>query len=301
MGMGTWAWGERGGSWGFGVTHDEPDLRQAFEAGAALGPMLFDTAEKYGAGESEQFLGRYVRESGRRVVVATKFSPTRWQVRRADLLAALRGSLARLGLPRVDLYQLHWPTVTSSLRMRMDAMAQAVGEGLVRAVGVANVSADQVRRAHDALARHRIPLATVQVEYSLLNRTPETDGVLAACAERGVTLIAYSPLASGLLSGKYSSAAPPDGERRERFAAAARDGLEDLLSRLRAIGEAHGGSTVAQVALAWLRSRGVLPIPGAKNRAQAEDNTGALDLELDPAEIDELSRLSAPGYLARAS
>ena len=289
VGVGTWSWGDRG-DWGFGRSHDEDDLREAFLASAAKGPVLLDTAEKYALGESERFVGKFLRESGRRVVVATKFSPTRWQVRRSDLFRALRGSLARLGLDRLDLYQVHWPTRFSSVASRMAAMADAIEEGLVRAVGVSNFSADQVLRAHDALARRGIPLATQQVEYSLLHRAPEEDGVARACAQRGVTLIAHSPLAMGMLSGKYTEAGPPQGGRSQRYPPELLARLGPLLGLLREIGQAHGGRTAAQVALAWVRGRGALPIPGAKNREQAEENLGALAFDLSTDEMDALAR-----------
>jgi aryl-alcohol dehydrogenase-like predicted oxidoreductase len=294
IGVGTWAWGDRG-DWGFGRSHDEADLREAFLASSARGRVLFDTAEKYALGESERFLGRFLRESGRSAVVATKFSPTRWQVRRADLLRALRGSLARLGLDRVDLYQLHWPTRFSSVEGRMAAMADAVEEGLVGAVGVSNVSAEQVLRAHDALAQRGLPLATVQVEYSLLHRAPEHDGVLRACADRGVTLLAYSPLAMGMLSGRYSAGSPPPGGRADRYPALLLDRLGPLLGLLREVGQGHGRRTAAQVALAWLRGRGALPIPGAKNRGQAEENLGAADFDLSSGELDALAQAAPAG------
>lgn len=287
VGTGTWSWGDRG-DWGFGRTHDEADLREAFALAAARGPMLFDTAEKYGWGESERYLGRFVREAGCDVVVATKFSPTRFQVRRADLLRALRGSLARLGLARVDLYQLHWPTRFSSVAGRMEAMADAVEAGLVRAVGVSNFSTDQLLRAHDTLARRGLPLATAQVEFSLIERAAESGGFLRACAERGVTPIAYGPLAQGVLSGKYTLETPPEGGRAGKYPAPLLRAMVPLLGLLRRVGERHGGRTPAQVALAWVRAKGALPIPGAKNGLQARENLGALDLVLAPDEVEAL-------------
>ena len=293
LGLGTWSWGDHG-DWAFGRTHDEEDVRQAFVVGAAHAPMLFDTAERYGSGESERLLGRFLRETGRSAVIATKFSPTRLQVRHTDLFHALHGSLERLQLARVDLYQLHWPTALSSVRARMNAMADAVEEGLVRAVGVSNFSADQVRVAHDALAYRGLPLATVQVEYSLLRRAPEQNGVLRACEERGVTLIAYSPLASGMLTGKYTATTPPSGARGARYPAEWLARLEPLLSLLRDIGQGHGGRSPAQAALAWLRAKGVLPIPGAKNRRQAEENLGALEFDLGTDEVEALGRATTP-------
>jgi aryl-alcohol dehydrogenase-like predicted oxidoreductase len=204
---------------------------------------------------------------------------------------ALRRSLTRLGLPRVDLYQLHFPMGLLSVERRMDALAGTVEAGLARAVGVSNYPATDLRRAHAALARRGIPLASNQVHYSLLHRRPERDGVLAACRELGVTLIAYSPLEMGLLSGKYGPGRPPPGARGLRAGARRLATMQPLLGALRAIGEAHG-KTPAQVALNWLIAQGTVPIPGAKSATQARDNAGALGWRLTAEESETLDRLS---------
>ena len=132
-------------------------------------------------------------------------------------MRALRHSLDRLGLESVDLYQMHWPFPPVSIDTWMDAMADAVQAGLIRAVGVSNYNAEQTRRAHDALAKRGVPLASNQVDYSLLQRKPETNGLLALCKQLNVTLIAYSPLAQGLLTGKYTPQNPPPGLRGRRY------------------------------------------------------------------------------------
>ena len=293
LGTGTWAWGDRL-TWGYGRDYDEGDCRGAFAASLGAGLTLFDTAELYGWGESERLLGRFIRERGLRpetAVVATKFFPYPWRLRHGDAVAALRGSLSRLGLPRVDLYQLHWPLPVFSVARRMDALAETVQAGLTRAVGVSNYTAADLRRAHAALARRGIPLASNQVHYSLLHRSPERDGVLAACRELNVTLMAYSPLEQGLLTGKYGPGRPPPARRRRR-AGPHPETLVPLVAALRAAGEAHGGKTPAQVALNWLLCRGALPIPGAKRPDQARDNAGALGWRLTPEEVETLDRLS---------
>jgi aryl-alcohol dehydrogenase-like predicted oxidoreductase len=297
LGIGTWAWGDRL-FWGYGRSYGETDVRGAFEVSLAAGATLFDTAEIYAGGTSERLLGRFVRdvrEAGRPPppVVATKFFPFPWRLRRADLLSALLGSLRRLGLPRVDLYQLHWPMPLLTVERRMDALAAAGETGLARAVGVSNYNAKELRRAHAALARRGIPLASNQVKYSLLERRPERDGVLAATRELGVTLIAYSPLAQGLLTGKYGPDRPPPGARARRFGRRRLEALPPLLAELRAVGENHGGKTPAQVSLNWLIGKGAVPIPGAKDARQAGDNAGALGWRLTPDEVERLDRLSA--------
>ncbi len=308
LGIGTWAWGER--LWGYGSGYTDLDLQKAFRVALAEGITLFDTAEIYGWGRSEQLLGRFIAESGAtasgdpaateaprpRVAVATKFMPYPWRLTRASLLRALRRSLKRLGLQQVDLYQVHWPFPPVPTDVWMDAMADAVQAGLVRAVGVSNYGATRMRRAYEALARRGVVLASNQVEYSLLHSKPERNGVLAACRELGVTLIAYSPLAMGVLTGKYGPDRPPADFRRGRYGTAFWAKAEPLLATLRAIAAARG-KTPAQVALNWVICKGTIPIPGAKNARQARENAGALGWRLTEEEVAALDAAS-DGYSA---
>jgi aryl-alcohol dehydrogenase-like predicted oxidoreductase len=203
----------------------------------------------------------------------------------------LEASLARLGRKSIDLYQHHFPSNSVSIPVLMDLMADAVEAGKVRAVGVSNYSAEQMQMAHAALAKRGIPLASNQVEYSLLHRHPETNGVLDACRELGVTLIAYSPLAMGALTGKYSPSVKAGGLRRflPGFNNKAMEAVQPVVELLRAIGDRYG-KTPSQVALRWLMENpSVLPIPGAKNSMQAVSNAGALTFSLAAAEVDALS------------
>lgn len=287
LGIGTWAWGDRF-YWGYGREYGEDDVQAAFGLALDRNVNFFDTAEVYGFGRSERLLGQALRASGKPAVVATKFMPLPWRLRRASLHRALRGSLRRLGVQQVDVYQIHWPFPPVPIERWMQALADAVEEGLVRAVGVSNYNVDQLRRAHEALAKRGVPLASNQVEYSLLQRGPERSGLLAACRDLGVTLIAYSPLGQGLLTGKYTADHPPPGARRRRARRLGR--IEPLIGLLRNIGEAHGGKTPAQVALNWTICNGSVPIPGAKNARQAEENAGALGWRLAD---DELAALDA--------
>ena len=205
---------------------------------------------------------------------------------------ALDHSLAKLQRTTVDLYMHHFPSRWVSIPRLIDLMADAVESGKVRAVGVSNYSAAQMRLAHKALADRGIPLASNQVEYSLLHRQPETDGVLDACRELGITLIANQPLANGALTGKYVAGARPAGLRRfmPRFRGRERQATGPVVALLREISEAHGRSP-SQVALRWLiENELVLPIPGAKNGRRAADNAGALEFSLTAAEIEALDR-----------
>lgn len=292
LGVGTWAWGDKT-VWGYGKGYSDADLRRAFEKSIACGITFFDTAELYGFGKSEQLLGQFIRESKAAVLVGTKFFPFPWRLRRRTVLSALRRSLKRLNLASVELYQIHWPFHLLSIPSMMSILSEAVHEGLTKAVGISNYNADQMRRAADALAREKIPLASNQVEYSLLHRAPEQNGVLQVCRELGVSLIAYSPLAMGMLTGKYSARKLPSGFRGVRYRRANLDSLDALLSLLANIGEAHGGRTRAQVALNWLMSKGVIPIPGAKNVLQATENAGSLEWSLTIEETEALDTISS--------
>jgi len=293
LGVGTWAWGDAL-VWGYGSSYGEADAQAAFDASLAAGVRFFDTAESYGRGQSERLVGRFVRNAGEAVIVATKFMPFPWRLRQDDLLKALRASLRRLGMERVDLYQIHWPFPPVPVETWAGALAEAVEAGLARAVGVSNYNPDQMRRAYDVLARRGVPLASNQVEFSLLRRGPERNGLLALCRELNVTLIAYSPLAQGLLTGKYTPETPPPGVRRVLYRGALAK-TQSLVGLLREIGQAYGGKTPAQVALNWTICKGALPIPGAKNARQAEQNAGALGWRLTEAEVAALDAASAKG------
>jgi aryl-alcohol dehydrogenase-like predicted oxidoreductase len=221
-------------------------------------------------------------------VVATKFAPLPFRLRKGALVGALRSSLARLGLARVDLYQIHFPFSLIPVAVWADALADAVEAGLTRSVGVSNYSAAQMRQAHEVLSRRGIPLASNQVEYHLLNRKVERNGVLQSCRELGVALIAYSPLAKGLLTGKYTPENRPPGLRKYIARSGRLSSIQPLLGLMREVGQAHAGKSPAQVALNWLICKGVVPIPGAKNGHQAEENAAATGWRLDAAEIAAL-------------
>ncbi len=296
LGIGAMVWGDMSTAprWNparnaYGPTSSAEEQREALEVSLAAGVNFLDTAAMYGKGASERRVGELT--AGKDVVVATKF-PLSFLSRAGSLPAAMEGSLGRLQRSAIDLYQIHYPFRWMSLPTLMKLMAEAAQAGKIRAVGVSNYNAEQMRSAHAELARRGVPLASNQVEYSLLHRDPETDGVLDACRELGVTLIAYMPLASGALTGKYSATTRPAGWRRYAgyFRGKKLAALDRLVEMLREIGSRHERSP-GQVALRWLIQRdGVLPIPGAKNASQAAQNAGALTFTLDDAEVDALSR-----------
>ena len=297
MGVGVWSWGDTG-FWGYGSTYTGEDIRQAYTACLDIGLNFFDTAEMYGGGESERILGACKREDGRPIIIASKFAPLPNRFSARTLMTALDASLERLEVDTIDLYQIHFPFTILQTDALMDALAQAVRAGKVRAVGVSNYGAEHMRRAHARLARHDIPLASNQVHYNLLHRKPERNGVLAACRELHVALIAYSPLEQGLLTGKYRPGKKqyvPAGPRRfmPAYGTGRLHKIEPLLQEMERIASAHS-KTIAQVALNWLlcKDECIIPIPGAKNLRQAQDNAGAIGWRMTAAEMAHLDEIS---------
>jgi aryl-alcohol dehydrogenase-like predicted oxidoreductase len=177
MGVGTWAWGDRL-MWGYGRGYSLGDLRGAFETCLTTKIRMFDTAEVYGQGQSEQIAGSFLKSTQEPVFIATKFMPFPWRLSRSALRKALTASLRRLGLPAVDLYQIHMPLPPVTIETWMEAMTEVYQTGLTSAVGVSNYDTDQMQRAYDHLLREGIRLASNQVEFNLLNRKIEKDGLL---------------------------------------------------------------------------------------------------------------------------
>lgn len=291
LGIGTWSWGDRL-YWGYGHGYNDQDIAQAFAACVNAGIHFFDTAEAYGQGRSETLLGQLVKTAPQPITVATKFMPYPWRLSRRALLRALRGSLRRLNLPQVDLYQMHWPFPPVNIETWMAAMSEAYHAGLIKAVGVSNYDRAQMQRSSSALTREGIPLASNQVEYHLLDRRVEKNGLLKQCQDEGITLIAYSPIASGVLTGKYSPENPVKGVRGTRYNAKTLAQVQPLLKLMKKIGADHDGKTPAQVAINWVICKGALPIPGVKNVSQAEQNVGGAGWRLTAAEVALLDEAS---------
>lgn len=290
LGLGAWAWGDRL-VWNYGQGYNEADIEAAFSVSVENGITLVDSAEVYGSGRSERFLGQFVQNSDKPVLVATKFFPMPWRWSKQSVVRALRGSLERLGLEQVALYQLHWPSPLIPIETYAEGLALAFKQGLTRAVGVSNYDKNQMQRAYTVLAKYGIPLASNQVEYNLLNRSAEKSGLLARCQELGIRLIAYSPLAMGLLTGKYNAENPPPAMRGGRNAVPLKK-LQPLMRLMAEIGQDIGGKTQPQIALNWLICKGALPIPGAKNASQAQMNAGAAGWRLNTEQVAALDNAS---------
>lgn len=298
LGVGAMTWGDARGlsrfhpaKLAYGGAHGFEEEKRALEVSIAAGVTLFDTAAMYSGGASERRLGELTQ--GQEVIIATKFPGTLF-FRAENLPKELESSLARLGRDEIDLYQHHFPGKTAVIPRLMELLADAVEAGKIRAVGVSNYSAEQMRIAHEVLGKRGVPLASNQVEYSLLHRQPEVNGVLDACRELGVTLIAYSPLAMGALTGKYTVGTKASGLRRvlPAFNKKSMEAVQPVVALLRQIGERYS-KTPSQVALRWLmENERVLPIPGAKNGQQAASNAGALTFRLTAEEIEALNQIT---------
>jgi aryl-alcohol dehydrogenase-like predicted oxidoreductase len=290
IGLGAWSWGDRI-VWNYGRTHTDDDIRNAFDVSLEAGITFLDTAEVYGQGRSETLIGQLLKTTGKHLIIATKFMPFPWRLRKSSLINALKNSLDRLGLTKVDLYQIHSPFPPFPVEHWVEGLAMAKQLGLTGAVGVSNYNKNQMQRAYTVLSRFNIPLASNQVEYSLLDRKIEKNGLLSRSQELGIRLIAYSPLAKGLLTGKYNPENPPPGVRGRQYAAKLTE-IQPLIKLMTEIGQDLGGKAPAQIALNWLICKGTLPIPGAKNARQAEINAQAAGWRLSEDQLKALDSAS---------
>lgn len=267
LGIGTnkWAYGK-----------NDKAVLEALQAYLDEGLNFLDTAEIYGFGKSERLLGECVKQDGRPTIIASKYMPFPTH----GFIKALDGSLARLSVQAIDLYYMHFPL--TNIEALMDQMAQAVQAGKIRAVGVSNCNAMQMRRAAERLARYNIPLAANEVQYNLLHRQPEVNGVLDACRELNVALVAYFPLASGQLASNTSPARSGKGN-------------EALHTILNTIAQKRGKSK-SQIALNWLlqRDEHIIPIPGATSARHAQENADTLTWKLSDEEFSAIDQASSP-------
>lgn len=292
IGLGTWAWGDRF-LWGYGNNYGYDDIADAFDVYINMGGNFIDTAEFYGYGKSEQFIGDFIKQKKPNLVIASKFMPYPWRLRGQDLIRALKQSLKRLSLNNIDLYQIHWPFPPVSIETWCNTLAECVKEGLIKAVGISNFNVSQLLRAHKTLSKHNISLTSNQVEYHLLNRKIESNGLFQQCKDLGISIIAYSPLAQGLLTGKYTPDNVPKGIRGTRYPQKLLHEIEPLIQRMRDIGREHDGKTPGQVSLNWIICKGAIPIPGAKSGFQAQQNCGSMGWRLSEDEVNVLDRMSS--------
>lgn len=291
MGIGTWSWGDRL-VWNFGQGYSDEDIDAVFHMAIENGINFFDTAEVYGQGKSELFLGKLMKSVNVPIVMATKFMPYPWRLSSQALRKGLTASLKRLELPKVQLYQIHWPMPPVPVRTWMEQMLVLQKEGLIEAVGVSNYDLTQTLEAHKVLSAGGSRLASNQMEYHLLDRRIEKNGLMQRCNELGIKIIAYSPLAMGILSGKYTPENPPAGARARKYNREYLDRIQPLIREMKKMGMNHDGKTASQIAINWVICKGALPIPGAKNVNQLEQNIGAIGWRLTEEEINRLDEIS---------
>lgn len=293
--VGTWAWGSSI-IWGYGKDYTEADLLSVYEESLKSGVNFFDTAEIYGMGNSEKIIGRCIRKGKAEVapVITTKFMPFPWRFGSKALKKALIKSFKRLGLNKVDLYQIHQPYNATQW---VNAIADVYQEGLIGAVGVSNYSTELFKRTYEILDNRGIKLASNQMQFSLLYRKHEFEGLLKLCQELKVTFLAYTPIAQGVLTGKYTPQSPPRGIlRSRRYGKAMLERVQPLIKVMTEISENNGGKPLVQIAINWVLSKGAIPIVGAKNMKQIKDNVGALNWQLsdeDVARLDDASKTLA--------
>jgi aryl-alcohol dehydrogenase-like predicted oxidoreductase len=285
VGLGVWQWGDTS-FWTYGQDFDRRDIEEVWWRNLEAGVNFIDTAEIYGHGASETIVGELLRETEDQLVIASKFYAEHDSAE--DVRKAAEGSLRRLGIETMDLYQVHWWPPRIPIGDLMRELDLLVRDGRVRYLGVSNFSIEQVEEARSHL--EHADIVSNQVHYSLLHRDPETEGLLEHHKKENIAIIAYSPLEQGILTGKFTPEDPPGGFRgkKPRFSP---EGLEAVQPVLDALGDAarNHDRTLAQAALAWLlKDPNVVVIPGAKNLAQLEENVGGADWEMSEFELTHI-------------
>jgi len=289
----------------FGMRIDKEQTAAVVHRALDLGVTLFDTADIYGGTRSEEFLGAALGDRRKNVVVATKFvgpvgeGPLNRGASRRHVFDAVENSLRRLGTDWIDLYQIHFPDVTTPIEETLRALDDLVKQGKVRYIGCSNFAAWQVVEAQwTARTEHFVPLISAQSEYNLLNRRIERE-LVPACQEYELGILPYFPLASGFLSGKYRPGEkPPEGTRLAAWGPRGEEVLSErnfaILGGLEQFVGARG-KTVLDVAIGWLASHPYVPsvIAGATKPEQVEENVKAAEWRLTPEEMSEIDGITS--------
>lgn len=285
IGLGTWQFGSKG--WGYGTDFDKKAAISIVHKAIDLGINLIDTAEVYGNGKSEMIIGEALEGYERdKFVIVSKFLPM--TVRPSAVKRALDKSLQRLKTDYLDIYLIHWPNPLLPLGRTLKYMEEMVNEGLIRHIGVSNFGLKRFQSAQSKTLSHRIEVN--QLNYSLAKPSVRTK-FLPYAKENGITIMAYSPLAQGFLTGKYAPENTPKGTRRMNrvFRRKNFKRAEPLLKLLNSISAEHG-VTMGQVSINWLlQDKPTVAIPGAKSIQQLEENANAAEFELSKENLNALN------------
>jgi aryl-alcohol dehydrogenase-like predicted oxidoreductase len=271
LGIGTWAWGDRL-LWDYGRDYREEDLFSAFRRCLNDGIRFFSTSPAFSEGESERILGEFNARTPLDLLIATKYVPRVWHLRRSDFMDSLKQSLLRLKLTKIDFYEICPPTGRMTVTRLAESAAEALDLGLIEQIGLSGFNLQQADTFNEALSRFGYSIACLETPYNLLERSIETNGLLNFCRSQNIKVIAQQPLAMGLLSGKYDSKAPSTGSRRQMMMRYYSPHMDILLRTMNHIGLENNGKNPAQVALNWIMNKGIVPIPGVKTLSQAIEN-----------------------------
>lgn len=288
IGLGTWQFGSE--FWGWGKDFGEQDAVEAIEISIEKGVNWIDTAEVYGNGFSEELIGKVLGEKRKNVIIATKVSGS--HAKYQDIIAACEGSLRKLRTNYIDLYQFHWPNLYVPVEETMRAMEELVNRGKVRYIGVSNFPVPLIKEAQKALKKSFV--VSNQVRYNLISREIDEE-ILPYCVSSNISIIAYSPIAQGLLTGKYTHNKKPDDSLRKDASLFREPNYSQIIKFVELLTDFAEkiGKKPTQVALRWLiEKRGIVAIPGAKNKKQAEENVGAMGWKLDEEILKKLDEES---------
>lgn len=299
LGVGTWAWGDRL-LWEYGREYRKDDLESAFRRCLNDGIRFFSTSPSFAEGASERFLGEFNAKTPLDLLIATKYIPRIWHLSRTDFLDSLKQSLLRLGLTKLDVYEISPPAGRMTVTRLAESAAEALDMGLIDQVGLSGFNLQQADTFNEALSRFGYSVSCLETPYNLLERSIENNGLLTFCRSLNITVIAQQPLAMGMLTGKYDAEAPSSGNRRHMMLRYYTPRLDILLRTMNYIGLENNGKNTSQVALNWIVRKGIIPIPGIKSLPQAIEDSQNADWAMTDEQmalLDTLTKTNEIGEL----
>ena len=291
LGIGTWAWGDRL-LWDYGRDYDKEDLQSAFRRCLNDGILFFSTSPSFADGDSERILGEFNAQTPLDLLIATKYVPRIWHLRRMDFMNSLKQSLLRLGLTKIDIFEICPPVGWMTVPRLAESAAEALDLGLIDQVGLSGFDLHQLDTFNESLSRFGYSIACLETPFSLLERTIESNGLLDFCRSHNIQVIAQQPLAMGMLTGKYDIDSPATGSRRQMMLRYSVPRLDILLRTMNYIGLENNGKNPAQVALNWVMKKGIIPIPGIKTLSQAIENNLTPQWEMTEEQMNLLDTLT---------